>query len=83
VLSLDPHPTTVSVSTLGPGGFVPVPGLEAVPLAAGGVVSIGIEDPSALGKPFVVESAQRLFVERLLPRREDLRGRSSSFLLAG
>jgi hypothetical protein len=83
VLNVDAVETTVSVSTLGPGGFVPVPGLEAVPLAAGGVTAIDIEDPSALGKPFIVESAQRLFVERLLPRREDLRGRSASFLLAG
>jgi hypothetical protein len=83
VLNVDAVETTVSVSTLGPGGFVPVPGLEAVPLAAGGVTSIGIEDATALGKPFIVESAQRLFVERLLPRRADLRGRSASFLLAG
>jgi hypothetical protein len=83
VLNVDAVPTTVSVSTLGPGGFVPVPGLESVALAAGGVTAIGIEDPTALGKPFVVESAQRLFVERLLPRGEDLRGRSASFLLAG
>jgi hypothetical protein len=83
VLNVDAVRTTVSVSTLGPGGFVPVPGLEAVPLAAGGVTTIGIEDPTALGKPFIVESSQRLFVERLLPRRDDLRGRSASFLLAG
>jgi hypothetical protein len=83
VLNVDGVDTTVSVSTLGPGGFVPVPGLEAVPLAAGGVTSIAITDPSALGKPFIVESAQRLYVERLLPRAEELRGRSASFLLAG
>ena len=83
VLNVDAVETTLAVSTLGPGGFVPVPGLEAVPLAPGGVTAIGIEDPSALGKPFIVESAQRLFVERLLPRGEDLRGRSASFLLAG
>jgi hypothetical protein len=83
VLNVDGVDTTVSVSTLGPGGFVPVPGLEAVPLPAGGVVSIGIEDETALGKPFIVESAQRLFVERLLPRGDELRGRSASFLLAG
>jgi hypothetical protein len=83
VLNVDAVDTTVSVSTLGPAGFVPVPGLEEVPLAAGGVTTIGIEDPTALGKPFIVEGAQRLFVERLLPRREDLRGRSASFLLAG
>jgi hypothetical protein len=36
-----------------------------------------------LGKAFVVESGQRVFVERLLPRSAELRGRSGSFPLAG
>ncbi len=74
---------TVTVKTLGAGGEVPVPGMEAIDLPAGGVITIGVSDPTALGHPLVVESTQRIFVERLLPRDPDLRGRSGSFALPG
>jgi hypothetical protein len=74
---------TVTVKTLGAGGEVPVPGMEAIDLPAGGVITIGVSDPTALGHPLVVESTQRVFVERLLPRSPDLRGRSGSFALPG
>ena len=83
VLNVDSVDTTVTVSALGPGGLVPVPGLEAVPLPAAGLITLPVTDPSMLGKAFVVESGQRVFVERLLPRSAELRGRSGSFLLAG
>ena len=45
-----------------------MPGLDAVPLPAGAVITLPIDDPSALGRAFVVQSPQRLYVERLLPR---------------
>jgi hypothetical protein len=74
---------TVTVKTLGAGGEVPVPGMEAIALPAGGVITIGVTDPTALGHPLVVESTQRIFVERLLPRDPNLRGRAGSFALPG
>jgi hypothetical protein len=74
---------TVTVKTLGAGGEVPVPGMEAIALPAGGVITIGVSDPTALGHPLIVESTQRMFVERLLPRDPDLRGRSGSYALPG
>lgn len=74
---------TVAVNTLGAGGEVPVPGMEAIDLPASGVITIGVTDPTALGRPLIVESTQRVFVERLLPRNPDLRGRSGSFALPG
>ena len=83
VLNADSVATTVEVATLGPGGFVPVPGLEAVPLAAGGVVTVPLTDPSLLKAPLIITSKQRLFVERLLGRGGDLRGRTGSFALSG
>jgi hypothetical protein len=83
VLNADSLDTTVQVSTLGPGGLVPVPGLEAIPLPAGAVVTVPLTDPSVLGTSIVVTSAQRLFVERLLGRGGDLSGRSGSFALSG
>jgi hypothetical protein len=84
VLNVDSTDTTVTVSALGPGGLVPVPGLEALPLAGAGLITVPITDPSALDRPLVIESGQRIYVERLLARdAENLRGRSGSFALAG
>ena len=83
VLNVDSVDTTVTVSSLGPGGLVPVPGLEQVPLGAGALMTVPFTDPSLLGRAFVVESGQRIFVERLLPRGPELQGRSGSFPLAG
>ncbi len=84
VANLDAVEGTVTVKALGPGGEVPVPGLEAVALPAAGVVAIGIPDETAaLGVPLIIESTQRIVVERALPRRPDLRGRSGSLALPG
>jgi Family of unknown function (DUF5719) len=74
---------TVTVKTLGAGGEIPVPGMEAIDLPASGVITIGVSDVTALGHPLIVESTQRMFVERLLARDPDLRGRSGSFALPG
>ena len=83
VLNADSAEATVTVSTLGPGGLVPVAGLVDLVLAPGGVLAVPFTDPAVLGRPFVVESNRRIYVERLLPRSADLRGRSGSFALAG
>jgi hypothetical protein len=83
VLNADSIDTTVTVSALGTGGFVPVPGLDAVPLPAGAVLTLPINDPSAIGQAFIVESGQSIFVERLLPRGADREGRTGSFALSG
>jgi len=74
---------TVTVKTLGAGGEVPVQGMESIALPASAVITIGVSDPTALGHPLIVESTQRVFVERLLPRDPDLRGRSGSYALPG
>jgi hypothetical protein len=83
VLNATGTEATITVKTLGAGGEVPVPGMEAIDLPASGVITIGVSDLTALGHPLVVESTQRIFVERLLPRDPDLRGRSGSFALPG
>lgn len=84
VLNLDGIAGTVTVKALSPGGELPVPGLESIPLPASGVITIAIPDQAAaLGAPLVVESDHRIVVERLLPRGGDLRGRSGSLALPG
>ncbi len=75
---------TVTVKALGPGGEVPIPGLEAVSLPATGVLAIAIpDDAAALGVPLIVEADLPIIVERALPRSPDLRGRSASLALPG
>jgi hypothetical protein len=84
VMNLDFIDGTVTVKALGPGGEVVVPGLEAVPLPKSSIATITIPDQAAaLGVPLIVESTQRIVVERLLPRGGELRGRSGSLALPG
>jgi len=84
VANLDYADGTVTVKALGPGGEQPVPGLESVPLPASGVIAISIPaGVGALGVPIIVESSQRIVVERSIPRREDRLGRTSALALPG
>lgn len=84
VANLDYAAGTVTVKALGPGGEQPVPGLEAVPLPASGVIAISIPaDAAALGVPLVVEATQRIVVERSMPRRDDRLGRTAALALPG
>ncbi len=77
VYNVDNVATTVAVKAIGPGGEVAVPGLDAVPLPAGGVITIDLTDASAFGRTLVVESPQRLFVERWTLATTDSDRRSS------
>lgn len=81
VYNPDQVEATVTVKAVGPGGEVAVPGLEAIPLPAGGIITIPLTDPSVFGKTLVVEGSNRIFVERKLPRGNDLAGRSGSWAL--
>jgi Family of unknown function (DUF5719) len=83
VSNLDGVDGTLKVSALAAGGIGPVPGLEEVSLPAGAVITIAITDPSAIGVPLIIESEQRMVVERLLARGPDLRGRSGSLAIPG
>ncbi|MEQ1701083.1 MAG: DUF5719 family protein [Ilumatobacteraceae bacterium] len=74
----------VAVKALGPGGEADIPGLEAVPMPANGVITIAIPDvDAALGVPLIVVGTQPIVVERLLPRGDGMRGRSGSLALPG
>lgn len=82
ILNLSSLDAVVSVKTLGSGGEVVVPDLEAVSLPAGQIVRIAIPE-SAAAHPLVVTADQPIIVERLLPRGRDLVGRSGSLALPG
>jgi uncharacterized protein DUF5719 len=55
-------PTTVAVKAIGPAGAVPVPGLDAVPVPAGGAATITVPETVG-GFPLRVEGAQPVVVE--------------------
>jgi hypothetical protein len=81
VYNVDGVDATVTVKAIGPGGEVAIPSLTNLALPAAGLITVDLTDPSAFGQPLVVESTQRLLVERLLPRGHDLSGRSGSWAL--
>lgn len=71
VLNLDYLDGTVTVKALGPGGEQVIPGLEAVRLPKSSVIAISIPDlAAALNAPLIIESTQRVVVERLTPRSD-------------
>lgn len=67
----------VTVSAIEPAGPAPLPGLTDIALAPSGVVTIDLPE-EAVDRPLVVTSDVQVVVERLLPRAEELRGRSVS-----
>ena len=81
VYNPDQQAKTVALKAVGPGGEVAVPGLDAIDLFAGGIITIPLTDPSVFGKTLVVEGSGRIFVERKLPRGNGLAGRSGSWAL--
>jgi hypothetical protein len=52
-----------------------------VALPSGSIITIDLVDPDVIGRELIVTATSRVFVERLLPRGDDLPGRSGSWLL--
>ena len=77
IYNVDAVDTTVAIKAVGPGGEVAVPGLEAIPLTSSGVITVSLTDASAFGRTLVVQSTQRLLVERLVPTGSTSDRRSS------
>jgi hypothetical protein len=70
-------PGAITVNAIGPGGPSPLPGLEGLPIDASGLLALDLPAEAA-GRDLYITADVQLVVERLLPRREDLRGRSGS-----
>jgi hypothetical protein len=81
VLNVDNQDALLTVKVLGGGGEVVIPGMENLAIGKNQTIALTVSDPSALNRPLVVESSSRVYVERLLPRSAELRGRSGSFAL--
>ena len=85
VLNVDNQPGVVKVWALSDEGFVAVPGLEALDIAATSTLGIDLEGlPEGLrGRPLMIDCTTRMVVERSLQRGHDLPGRSLSVPLNG
>lgn len=81
VYNIDQVEAMVTVSVIGPDGPSVVPSLSDVALPSGSIITIDLVDPDVFGRELIVTSTSRVFVERLLPRNNDLPGRSGSWLL--
>lgn len=81
VYNIDQVDAAVTVSVVGPDGPSAVPSLTDVALAPGAILTLDLVDPAVIGREVIVVSSSRVFVERLLPRGNELPGRSGSWLL--
>lgn len=81
IYNIDQIEAAITVSVVGPDGPSAVPSLTDVPLASGSIITVDLTDPDVLGRELIVVSSSRVFIERSLPRGNDLPGRSGSWLL--
>jgi len=81
VYNVDNVDGTVTVEAVGPGGPSAVPGLIDLPIGAGQVITIDLVDPAVLDRELIVQSTNRVFVERALSRGGELAGTSGSWAL--
>lgn len=80
VYNVDNLESTVAVEAVGAGGPVAIPGLEAIPLAPAGLITIDLTADAALDHALIVRSTTRVMVERSLSAGVGL-GRSGSWAL--
>ncbi len=81
VYNIDAQDAVVTVQAVTPEGIVNVPGLEALPLPANGLITVDLTDDVAIDRQLIVRSTSRIFVERLLPRDTGALGRVASWPL--
>ena len=68
VYNVDNVDGTVTIEAVGPGGPSAVASLTEIPIGAGQVITIDLVDPDVLDRELIVQSTNRVFVERRLPR---------------
>ena len=81
IYNVDNVDGTVSIESVGPSGPSAVASLTDIPIAAGSVTAIDLVDPDVIDRELIVQTTNRVFVERLLPRGGELIGRSGSWAM--
>jgi hypothetical protein len=81
VYNVDNVDGTVTIEAVGPGGPSPVPALTDLPIGAGQVITIDLVDGDVIDRELIVQSTNRVFVERSLSRGNGLPGSSGSWAL--
>jgi len=81
VYNVDNLEGTITIESVGPAGPSAVDSLTDIPIGPGEVITIDLEDPDVLDRELIVSATNRIFVERLLSRGDDLPGRSGSWTL--
>ena len=81
VYNVDNVEGAITIQAVGPAGPTVVESLSDLTIAPGAVRTIDLTDPEVLNRELIIETSNRVFVERLLPRGSDLAGRSGSWAL--
>ncbi len=81
IYNVDNVEGSVTVRAVGPAGPTAVESLTDVTIGPGEVITLDLVDPDVLGRELIIETTNRVFVERLLPRGGDLPGVSGSWAL--
>lgn len=81
VYNVDNVDSTVTIEAVGPGGPSSVASLTDIPIGAGQLITIDLVDPDVIDRELIVQSTNRIFVERSLPRGDGLNGTSGSWAL--
>jgi hypothetical protein len=81
IYNVDNVDGTITIEAVGPGGPSAVTSLTDIPIGAGQVITIDLTDPDVIDRELIVQSTNRVFVERRLPRGGDLAGTSGSWAL--
>jgi hypothetical protein len=81
VYNVDNEQATITIEAVGPGGPSAIPSLTDIPLGPGAVITIDLTTDDVLDQELIVNSSNRVFIERSLGRGGDLSGRSGSWAL--
>ena len=81
IYNVDNVEGAVTIRAVGPAGPTPVPSLTDVAIGPGEVLTVDLTDPDVLDRELIVETTNRVFVERLLERGNGVTGRSGSWAL--
>jgi len=79
VYNVDNEQATITIEAVGPGGPTAIPSLTDIPLGPGAVITIDLTTDDALDQELIVNSSNRVFIERSLARGGNLPGRSGSW----